>query len=92
MASKFIGSTKSFGAARELAGVWLFAGVRSDMAGLVLESVECLVAQRTFVGARQVGSMVVLVVHGHIHGRSCSRRRGHRSGSWPMNGLRLRLL
>jgi len=39
--------------------VRLFASVRPDMAGLVLEAVEGLVAQRTLVRARQVGAAFV---------------------------------
>ena len=37
----------------------LFARVRPDVAGLVLEAVEGLVAQRALVRARQVGAVFV---------------------------------
>lgn len=54
MASQFIGTAESLGAARELAGVRLLASVRSDMASLVFEAVKGLVAQRALVWAREV--------------------------------------
>ena len=56
---QLVGSAEALGAARELAGVRLFARVRPDVAGLVLEAVEGLVAQRTLVRARQIGAVFV---------------------------------
>lgn len=41
-------------AARELAGVRLLAGVGADVSGLVLQTVEGLVAERALVGAREL--------------------------------------
>ena len=56
---QFVRSAEALGAARELAGVRLFASVRPDVAGLVLEAVEGLVAQRTLVRTWQVGAVFV---------------------------------
>lgn len=41
-------------AARELAGMWLLAGVGANVSGLVLQTVEGLVAERALVGAREL--------------------------------------
>lgn len=52
--SEFIGTAESLGAAGELAGVRLLAGVSSNVPRLVLQTVECTVAERTLVGPGQI--------------------------------------
>ncbi len=52
---QLVGARELLGAARELAGMRLLAGVSADMSGLVLEAVEGLVAERALVRARQLG-------------------------------------
>lgn len=47
----------------------LLARVRSDVAGLVLEAVESLFAQRTLVGTRKLCPLILHVIVAHIHGR-----------------------
>lgn len=75
---KLVGSAKSLRASRELASVRLLSSVRANVSRLVLESVECLVAQRALVRAREVGSVFVLVLHGgDAHGH-CHSSAGHR--------------
>lgn len=78
VARQLVGATEALGAARELAGVRLLARVGADVSGLVLEAVEGLVAQRALVGARQVGTMVlVLLLHCVGHGGDSGSGGGH---------------
>ena len=51
---ELVRSAEALGAAGELADVRLLAGVGSDVSRLVLEAMEGLVAQGTFVGTRQI--------------------------------------
>ena len=44
MSRQFVRSTEPFGTPGELADVWLFSGVGSDVSRLMLEPVEGLVA------------------------------------------------
>lgn len=82
VARKLVGTAEALGAAGELAGVRLLAGVRPDVARLVLEAVEGLVAERALVGARQVGAVLVRVLHVDSH---C--RHGHGGGGHRRAGL-----
>ena len=63
MASQLVRPAEALGAAWELAAVRLFAGMCADVACLVFEAVEGLIAQRTFVGARQVWAVLVRMLH-----------------------------
>lgn len=83
---QLIGPAESLGAARELAGMWLLAGVGADMTGLVLQAMEGFVAKRALVGSWQIRA-VLIAVHVHSHGRHGHRRGGHRI----RGGLRGRL-
>jgi hypothetical protein len=47
--SQLVGAAEALCAARELAGMGLFTGVRPNVTSLVLEAVECTVAKRTLV-------------------------------------------
>lgn len=53
---QLVGARKLLGAAWELAGVRLLAGVGANVSCLVLEAVEGLVAERALVRARQLGA------------------------------------
>lgn len=66
MSSQFVRTAESFRAARECAGVWLFPGMGSDMAGLMLEAVEAAAADWTFVRSRHflgLRSRYIVVLH-----------------------------
>jgi hypothetical protein len=67
MPGQLVGSREALGAAGELAGVRLLARVRPDVSGLVLETVEGLVAQWALVGSGQV--LAVLTGLTADHGR-----------------------
>lgn len=54
VAGELIGARKLLAAARELAGVRLLARVGADVARLVLQAVEGLVAKGALVGSRQL--------------------------------------
>ena len=49
MARQLVRSAEALRAARKLAAMRLLAGVRSNMAGLVLEAVEGFIAERALV-------------------------------------------
>ena len=79
MSRKLVGSAKSLRASRKLASVWLLSCVRANVSRLVLETVECLIAQRALVRTRKIGSVFILVLHGgdahgHCHGSAGHRR------------------
>ena len=67
MPGQFVGAGEPFTAARELTGVWFFAGVGSDVSGLMLESVKGFVAEGAFVGSWEVLRVEIgcLVEAGH---------------------------
>jgi hypothetical protein len=52
--SQFVGARKTFCASGEGAGMRLLARVSSDVASLVLQTVEGLVAQRALVGPGKI--------------------------------------
>lgn len=54
VACEFIRSTEALCATRELAGVRLLAGVSANVSGLMLQTMECAVAQGTFVRSRKI--------------------------------------
>lgn len=54
MPRQFVRSGETLRTAGKLTGVWLLAGVSSNMSGLMLETVKGLIAQRTLVGTRQI--------------------------------------
>lgn len=58
MPSQLVGPTEAFGAAGELAAMWLLARVCSYVPGLMFQTVEGLIAEGAFVGTRQVLSFV----------------------------------
>lgn len=68
MAGQLVGSAESFRAARELASMRFLSSVRTNMARLMLETVEGLVAKGTLVRTRQIRTVFVLVLH-CAHGR-----------------------
>lgn len=84
MAGQLVRSAETLGAAWELAGVRLLASVRPDVSRLVLETVECFVAERTLVWARQIWSVFVLVLH-------CDADRWHSHSGTSHGCGRLRL-
>lgn len=49
VSSQFVRARKSLCASRESAGMWLFSSVGSDVASLVLQTVEGFVAERALV-------------------------------------------
>jgi hypothetical protein len=58
---QLVGSGEALGAALELAGVRLLAGMGSNVSGLVLEAVEGLVAERALVGTGEIWSLLAVV-------------------------------
>lgn len=54
VAGQLIGATEAFGAAGELAGMRLLAGMGTDMASLVFQTMEGPITQRALVGTRQI--------------------------------------
>lgn len=84
---KLVGATETLRTARELAGVRLLAGMRSDMPGLMLQTVKSAVTERALVRSRQIlthllgGRTSTLhqrgkQAHGRGHIRVCGRRTG----------------
>ena len=55
---QLVGSRELLGATRKLADVRLLAGVGADVPRLVLQTVECLVAEGAFVRPRQLGCCI----------------------------------
>ena len=49
MTSQLVRATEAFRTARELAGMWLFAGVCPYVPGLVFQAMEGLIAHGTLV-------------------------------------------
>ena len=71
VAGQLVGAREALGAARELAGVRLLAGMGADMPRLMLEAVEGLVAERALVGPGQIRTLVGVRAggsHGGHHG------------------------
>lgn len=67
---QLVGSREALRAAGKLADVRLLARVRPDVTGLVLETVEGLVAERALVRARQVGTFLSsMLLAAANHGR-----------------------
>lgn len=58
VSGQLVGPTEALGAAGKVTGVWLLARVGPDVSGLMLQPMEGLVAPRTLVGSREVGSML----------------------------------
>jgi len=72
VAGQLVGAGEAFGAAVELAGVRLLAGMGANVSGLMLETVEGFIAQGTLVGSGQILSVLAVLAHGHghhLHGR-----------------------
>jgi len=55
VSGKLIGAGELFAAPRELASMGLLSSMGSDMSGLVLKTMEGLIAQRALVGSGQFG-------------------------------------
>lgn len=79
--SELVRPRETLVAAGESAGVGFLAGVGSDVAGLMLEAVECLITHRTFVGTRQL-----------LRGVCARSRRSSRGCCLRWQGLGLREL
>lgn len=79
MASQLVGPAESFRATGELASMRLLSSVGTNVASLVLETMEGLIAERTFVRTRQIRTMFVLVLH-CAHGRHGHGGARHRCG------------
>lgn len=62
MASEFVRSAEALRAALKLAHMRFFASVGSDVARLMLQSVECFVTYWAFVWSRQVLALSVQIV------------------------------
>jgi hypothetical protein len=65
--------------------VWLLARVGSDVSGLVLKTMEGLVAERTLVGSRQIRSLIAVRL-------SSAEHRWHDADSGHFSLLLLLLL
>lgn len=79
--SELIRAGEAFCASWESAGVGLFSGVSSDVASLVLKTVESLIAERALVGPGQVLSSVVLgLLRGVLQQRSHEAHGGSSHG------------
>lgn len=76
--SQLVRATEAFRTAWKLASMRFLSSMCPDMACLMFKAMESLVAERTFIWTRKVGTVVVLVLHGDSHGRHCRGRRGHR--------------
>ena len=79
--SQFVRPAEALCTAGKSAGMRLLSGVSPDMPRLVLETVECLVAQVTLVGTRHFTLALLLV--GHVHagdGLRQQRSRRHFGG------------
>lgn len=61
MPGQFVGAAEAFAAPRVLTGVWLLSRVGADVSGLVFQSVESSVAERTFIWSRQVLTWLLYV-------------------------------
>ena len=61
---ELVGAGEALGAAGEGAGVGLLARVGADVASLVLEAVESLIAERALVGAREVLARLFVLLRG----------------------------
>lgn len=59
VACELVGAREAFCATGKGTDMRLFARVGPDVTGLVLETMEGLVAERTLVGTRQVGARFV---------------------------------
>ncbi|KAJ8604929.1 hypothetical protein MRB53_041605 [Persea americana] len=81
---QLIAAAEALGAAWKLTAVWLLAGVRADVAGLMFEAMESLFAERALVRSWQVCATLVLAVGWamvdacHGHGRDSSGHVGRR--------------
>lgn len=65
VSSELIGTRESLCAARELTGVRLLARVRSNVSGLMLETVEGLIAERTLVRTWEILSVLAMLTPNH---------------------------
>lgn len=54
MPGQLIGATEAFGAAGELAGMRLLAGMGANMASLVFQTMESPITERALVGTREI--------------------------------------
>src|SRR5690242_9373773 len=83
---ELIGAREPFCAARESASMGLLSSVGANVTGLVLQTVEGLVAQRALVGTRQVlawlilGLLLLLQKGSHEAHSSSSHGRGRLGG------------
>ena len=57
VASQLVGPAEALATSRKLAGMRLLAGVRTDVTGLMLKTMERSIAERAFVGPRKVLSV-----------------------------------
>lgn len=91
--SQFVRARKSLCASRESAGVWLLSSVGSDMASLVLQTVEGLVAERALVRPGKILSGLLCLLRGVLEKRrhEADGGSGH-GGGWCEGGLLLLLL
>jgi hypothetical protein len=78
---ELIGAAEAFRASSKGTGMRLLASVRPDMAGLMLETVKGLLAQRALVGTWQVLASVVL------GGLSILQERSHEAHGGSGHGL-----
>jgi len=81
MTSQFVRAAEALCTAGISAGVRLLSGVGPDVPGLVLEAMECLVAQVTLIGTRHF--TLTMLLGGHVHagdGLRQQRSRCHFGG------------
>lgn len=80
MAGQLIGTAKALGTAGKLARVRFLSGMGTNMAGLMLQTVESTVTERALVGARQILAHLIGGRTGTLHqGREKADGRGHSS-------------
>ena len=82
VSSEFVRARKSLCASRESAGVWLLSSVGSNVASLVLQTVEGLVAERALVRPRKILSGLLCLLRGVLEKRrhEADGGSGHRGG------------
>lgn len=75
---ELVGAAEAFGTAWELAGMRLLAGVGANVPGLVFQTVEGTVAERTLVRTREVLSHLLVCRTATLDkGRQQAHGRGH---------------
>jgi hypothetical protein len=80
--SEFIRARKSFCAAWKCAGMGLLSSVGADMASLVFQTVESLIAKRALVGPGEILSRLVRLLRGVLQQRRHEAHGSSSHGGW----------